>query len=152
RLEHSSMMVSCPNCRETIEYTDKRPAFCAHCGHSLSQTDIHAVETLAFVPPPSTAGSDFTPGGEQPRLVGRYRLGRELGRGGMGVVYEAEHEESGRRVALKLLTPGMSQSEESMERFLREGRLAAALSHARSTFVYEAGEHAGQPYIAMELM
>jgi uncharacterized RDD family membrane protein YckC len=146
------MKVECSNCKETIEFTEKRPAFCGHCGHSLSDVNIHDAATLAYPAAASTAGSDFTLGGAPPRVVGRYRLGRELGQGGMGVVYEAEHDESGRRVALKLLTPGMPQSQESMDRFLREGRLAAALSHSRSTFVYEAGEHAGQPYIAMELM
>ena len=48
--------------------------------------------------------------------------------------------------------PGLAHSPEAMERFLLEGRLAAALSHPRSTFVYEAGVHDGQPYIVMELM
>src|SRR5262245_38226362 len=146
------MKLDCPNCREVIEFAERRPAFCSHCGHSLPPIDVHAAATLAFTPAPSTTGGDFTLGGEIPRTVGHYRLGRELGQGGMGVVYEAEHEESGRRVALKLLSPGLAQSQESMDRFLREGRLAAALSHERSTFVYEAGEHAGQPYIVMELM
>src|SRR5262245_25439236 len=135
------MKATCPNCAQAIEFAEKRPAFCSHCGHSLQQADVHAAATLAFAPAPSTAPGDFTLGGARPESVGQYRLGRELGQGGMGVVYEAEHVESGRRVALKLLSPGLAQSQESMERFLREGRLAAALSHERSTFVYEAGEH-----------
>ena len=70
----------------------------------------------------------------------------------MGVVYEAAHTESGRRVALKLLSPDLAGNRETMERFLREAKLAAALSHPRSTFVFEAGEDNGYPYIIMELM
>jgi uncharacterized RDD family membrane protein YckC len=147
------MKLDCPNCQETIEYAEKRPAFCSHCGQALTQPDIHLAATLASPPAPSTAPSgEFTANRDAPETVGQYRVLRELGRGGMGVVYEAEHEDSGRRVALKVLTPGMAQSKDSMERFLREGRLAAALSHPRSTFVYEAGEFSGQPYIAMERM
>jgi len=146
------MQLECPNCKQVLEFTDKRPAFCSHCGQALTDSNVHAAATLPYTPPGSTAGGDLVMSGERPKAVGQYRLLRELGQGGMGVVYEAEHEASGRRVALKLLTPGLAQSGESMERFVREGRLAAALSHPRSTFVYEAGEHAGQPYITMELM
>src|SRR5262249_1373436 len=72
--------------------------------------------------------------------------------GGMGVVWEAEQSGSGRRVALKLLAAGRDHAPETLDRFTREGQLAAALSHPRSTFVYEAGAHEGQPYISMELM
>ena len=70
----------------------------------------------------------------------------------MGVVYEAEHEETGRRVAIKLLPRQVQKTDETAQRFLREGELAAALSHPRSTFVYSAGEDDGQFYIVMELM
>jgi uncharacterized RDD family membrane protein YckC len=146
------MQLECPSCKHVLEFADKRPAFCSQCGNALTDSNVHAAATLPYTPPGSTAGGDFVMSGERPKAVGQYRLLRELGQGGMGVVYEAEHEGSGRRVALKLLTPGLAHSQESMDRFVREGRLAAALSHARSTFVYEAGQHAGQPYIAMELM
>ncbi|HUF61490.1 MAG TPA: protein kinase [Verrucomicrobiales bacterium] len=84
--------------------------------------------------------------------VGKYTLLGKLGQGGMGVVYEAEHEESGRRVALKLLSPEAPQAEETKQRFLNEASLAASLSHRRITFVYEAGEVDGDFFIAMELM
>ncbi|MBI1902225.1 MAG: serine/threonine protein kinase, partial [Planctomycetia bacterium] len=53
-----------------------------------------------------------------------------------GTVFEAEHQATGRRVALKLLSTRVQQSADSVERFLREARLAASLSHPRSTFVY----------------
>src|SRR6185295_18175507 len=59
---------------------------------------------------------------------GAYVIVRPLGKGGMGQVYEAEETESGRRIALKLLSRGLGDDEER-DRFLREGQLAASLSH-----------------------
>jgi eukaryotic-like serine/threonine-protein kinase len=70
----------------------------------------------------------------------------------MGVVWEAEELANGRRVALKLLAAGLMNDPNTVERFVREGRLAAQLSHPRTTFVYGAGAVDSQPYITMELM
>ncbi len=86
------------------------------------------------------------------KVVGRYRLERQIGSGGMGIVYEASEIETGRKVALKLLSAGLTGDEENVDRFVREARLAAQISHPRTTFVYEAGQQDGRPYIAMELM
>jgi serine/threonine protein kinase len=79
-----------------------------------------------------------------------FRIERELGRGGMGVVYLAEHVHLGRRVALKFLGPGLSESGDFRERFVRESRLAASLQHPHIVTVYDAGESEGQLYIAMQ--
>lgn len=87
-----------------------------------------------------------------PRESGGFRLRRELGRGGMGVVYEAEEIASGRRVALKVLLQDLSVSGEAFERFQREARLAAAISHEHCVFVYGAHEVDGSPAIAMEIV
>ncbi len=84
--------------------------------------------------------------------IGDYRLVRELGRGGMGVVFEAEHVLSGRRLALKMLSPDLPRTPETTERFFNEASLAATLSHPHTTFVYEVGQHDGQHFICMELM
>jgi uncharacterized RDD family membrane protein YckC len=84
--------------------------------------------------------------------VGQYRLLSELGRGGMGVVYKAEHMPSERLLALKILSPDIPHTEKTVERFLNEASLAAALSHPRTTFVYEAGDCEGRLFISMELM
>jgi hypothetical protein len=113
----------------------------------VPDTNIHEAETLA------TPASQRTVA-PIPKLqtVGEYRLIRELGQGGMGSVFEAEHIESGRRVALKLLSSRLPRTEETVERFIREARLSASLSHQRSTFIYGAGFHHDQPYIVMELM
>jgi eukaryotic-like serine/threonine-protein kinase len=87
-----------------------------------------------------------------PREADGFRLHRELGRGGMGVVYEAEEIASGRRIALKVLQSELVLSPEAFERFQREARLAAAISHRHCVFVYGAHEVEGSPAIAMELV
>jgi len=85
------------------------------------------------------------------RSVGRYRLVRLLGAGGMGVVYEAEDAALGRRVAVKLLRGG-SGSGERERRFLREARLASAVNHPSVATVYDVGVEEGLgAFIAMEL-
>lgn len=85
-------------------------------------------------------------------VIGGYRILNELGRGGMGVVYEAEEETTGRRVAIKLLSSSFRRTDKRVQRFLREGQVAASITHPRSTFIYAAGQEDGQFFIAMELM
>ena len=87
-------------------------------------------------------------GGQQ---FGGYRIVRPIGKGGMGQVYEAEEIDSGRRVAVKLLSRGLGDDEER-ERFLREGQLAASLSHPNCVYVFGTSEIQGFPVIAMELV
>jgi uncharacterized RDD family membrane protein YckC len=67
-------------------------------------------------------------------------------------VWEAESRTTGRRVALKVLTPFATTTSNSLERFRQEGRLAAALFHPRSVYVFDAGAVNGVPFISMELM
>jgi serine/threonine protein kinase len=86
-----------------------------------------------------------------PTRLGDYQIQRLLGKGGMGVVYEAEHLETGRRMALKLLAQGFDSSQRRT-RFIREGRLAAAVNHPHSVYVYGTEEINGVPAIAMELV
>jgi hypothetical protein len=81
---------------------------------------------------------------------GPYRIVRPIGKGGMGQVYEAEEVESGRRVAVKILSRGIGDEEER-ERFQQEGRLAASLSHPNIVCVFGTTEVQGFPVIAMEL-
>lgn len=82
---------------------------------------------------------------------GAYRIERELGHGGMGAVYAAEHLESGRRVALKVLSRQLD-SPDARARFLREGRLAASINHPNSVYVFGTEEIGGTPVISMELI
>jgi eukaryotic-like serine/threonine-protein kinase len=84
-------------------------------------------------------------------VFGHYRIIRHLGHGGMGAVFEAEDLESGRRVALKVLGHQLD-SPEARSRFLREGRLAAAINHPNSVYVFGTEDIGGIPAIAMELV
>ena len=87
-----------------------------------------------------------------PARLGEFRLERELGRGGMGVVYLAEQEKLGRRVALKVLPLLAAASPVAAERFLREASLVARLEHENIVRVYAMGQEQGCLYYAMELV
>ena len=96
------------------------------------------------------------PAGDGPALedgqtFGPYRIVRPLGRGGMGEVYEAEQLETGRRVALKLLRGRLDRGDER-QRFLREGQLAASISHPHTVYVFGSEEIEGVPAIAMQIV
>jgi beta-lactam-binding protein with PASTA domain/predicted Ser/Thr protein kinase len=81
---------------------------------------------------------------------GRYRITRKLGAGGMANVYLAVDEELGRRVAIKILNERHANDEQFVERFRREAKNAAGLSHPNVVSVYDRGEAEGTYYIAME--
>jgi serine/threonine protein kinase len=88
----------------------------------------------------------YLPTGTQ---IAGYRVESLIGRGGMAVVYRAEHLRLGRRVALKLIAPEFAEHEKFRQRFMRESRLAAAIDHPNILPVYEADEAEGLLYIAM---
>jgi eukaryotic-like serine/threonine-protein kinase len=96
-------------------------------------------------PSPSVAAGEA--GG--PDRIGRYLILHKLGQGGMGVVYAAEDPSLGRRVALKTIT---QPDEESRQRFRREARAAASVSHPHACQIFEIGEDTGRLFIAMELL
>jgi eukaryotic-like serine/threonine-protein kinase len=81
---------------------------------------------------------------------GRYRIERELGRGGMATVHLAHDEELGRPVAIKILPEHLAGDADFRARFVREARLAGGLSHPNVVRVYDAGESRSRPYIVME--
>jgi eukaryotic-like serine/threonine-protein kinase len=112
--------------------------------------DPHPPELTAVFP----FGADELPPppSRSPPDIAGYDLLGEVGRGGMGVVYQARHRRLGRLVALKLLRAGALAVPDERARFLREARAIARLQHPQIVQVYEVGEHAGAPYLALELV
>lgn len=84
--------------------------------------------------------------------LGQYQITRLLGRGGMGCVYLAWDERLRRKVALKVLLPQHASDGESLARFLREGRAAAAVTHDHVVTVYDAGQDGETAYLAMQYL
>src|SRR4249920_2649532 len=91
---------------------------------------------------------DMLPGTE----FAGYRIDRVLGRGGMSVVYLAEHTKLQRKVALKVLAPQLAEDDRFRERFVRESRLAASIDHPNVIPIYEADEAEGELFISMRFV
>src|SRR5437016_14590457 len=86
------------------------------------------------------------------KRLGKYRIVRAIGKGGMGMVYEAEDTRLQRPVALKLLPDHLAHQEQVHKRILLEGRAAARLSHPNVVAVYNIGQRDSTYYLAMELL
>jgi serine/threonine-protein kinase len=82
-------------------------------------------------------------------VLAGYRIESVVGKGGMSVVYLAEHERLHRKAALKLLAPELAENESFRDRFLRESEIAAQLDHPNVIPIFDAGEFDGVLYIAM---
>ena len=87
-----------------------------------------------------------------PQVIGEYRIIQEVGRGGMGIVYEAQHETMDRRVALKVLPANSSGNKNHLQRFYVEARAAGQLHHSNIVPVFEVGEHDGLHFYAMQFI
>ncbi len=84
--------------------------------------------------------------------LGEYRVLRQLGVGGMGVVYIAEDPKLRRQIALKIIRPDLVARADLRERFLREAQAVAAVEHDHIVAIFHVGEHNGTPYLAMPLL
>jgi hypothetical protein len=138
------------DCTERIERDGKAAldAMCReHPEHAKAlRAAIEPLLACGIVAGPAPAADAV----DVPRRIGDFLLRRELGRGGMGVVFEAEQVSLGRVVALKVLQPHLAVDEASVERFRREGSTAAALQHRGIAQVHAVGEVEGRHYLAME--
>src|SRR5262249_21334286 len=104
----------------------------------------------AFGPDLALPGAGPPPPGAPAGTLGDFRLVREGGRGGMGVVYEAEQLSLGRRVALKVLAPAAVLDARQRQRFQNEAQAAAHLHHPNVVPVFAVGCERGLPYYAMQ--
>jgi len=117
----------------------------------VGQSDEGALPTASYGKNVDGAAKEDTVTLAPGQQFGGYHIVGRLGSGGMGTVYEADQIETGRRVALKVLSHRLD-SPEAKQRFLREGRLAASVNHPNSVYVFGTEEVAGVPVIAMELV
>jgi serine/threonine protein kinase/Tfp pilus assembly protein PilF len=123
------------------EYIDRHPA--------LADEIREVFPAMAIMDRVGLASSPEAP---LPAQFGDYRIIREVGRGGMGVVFEAEQVSLGRSVALKILPPRIFQDPKRRDRFEREARSAAKLHHTNIVPVFGLGECGGTPYYVMQFI
>jgi WD40 repeat protein/serine/threonine protein kinase len=114
------------------------------------QVLANARRSPASADPPGAAELDAV--SSSGHVLGDYRIVREIGRGGMGVVYEAEQQSLGRRVALKVLRRHPGQDARMLARFRRESRAAAQLHHSNIVPVFEVGQTGDRCYYAMQFI
>jgi serine/threonine protein kinase len=99
--------------------------------------------------------NEFFDPAEEPDEIGRigpYRVLKQLGEGGMGIVFQAEDAHLGRPVALKVMKPSTDGTGRDRQRFLREARAIAAIDHENIVTIYQVSEQRGIPYFAMQLL
>ena len=125
----------------------------------MGSSRLHTLDVASPAPitaPDETLASHFAeathdalPAGT---ILGAYQLGRVVGRGGMGAVYEGVHTGVGKRVAIKTLLPHLASSRSSTQRFLREAKAAGRVRHPHTVDVTDVGVSDGIPFLVMELL
>jgi predicted Ser/Thr protein kinase len=148
-------VINCPSC-ETPNAADAR--FCERCGAALAGP----AETTQLIDPVEASlvtSGDPVPVDDAQRqalldlarreLAEDYDVEKEIGRGGMAVVYRANERDLRRSVALKVLPPGLALGASVVERFKREAQMAASLDHPNIIPIYRVGQTASMLYLAM---
>ncbi len=147
------MTYSCPHCQGRFDFLPepgRTEAFCPRCGKTFdpgtAQAAPAAWETPTAIAP--QVDEAIAPG----TLLGQYRIEALLGRGGMGAVYRATQTSLERAVAIKVLPRPLAAAPEFVERFHREAKALAGLSHPHVVAIHDKGETNGLCYFVMELI
>jgi eukaryotic-like serine/threonine-protein kinase len=163
---HFMVEVNPPSCRlmdmgsrngtyvngQKVEKVDLQDGDQIRAGHTILRVTV-----AGSMPPPAPAAPTIKaapaePADSLPQPIQGYRILRELGRGGMGVVYLAERSADGAKVALKTIIPAVSGSRAQVERFLREARTLQQLDHPHIVAFREMGESNRRLYFAMDFV
>ncbi len=141
-LDMSEATKRCPYCQEEILEAARK---CKHCGEWLEDPpETSTTSTGSLSSNPETLVRDA--------MSSDYNIEKELGRGGMAIVYKAVQESLGREVALKILPQGKTHDEKIVKRFHREAQSAAQLNHPHIVTIFDEGELNGVHYMAMEYL
>ncbi len=138
--------LSCPACGKYFKvkkYNPKSRVSCPECKGPL-------VDPVG----PTPKLFQESPGGgwEIPARLGRYKIGAEIARGGMGVVYKGEQEDLHRPIAIKMMLPHLAADAEHVHRFMREARAAAKLKHPNIVTIHEIGDYRNVPFFTMDFV
>ena len=146
----------CRNCGTTVE---TGAAFCGNCGTPMEGTLGGAVATATSDPAGAIPPVDMSPNSDDTLLqmtkehLGKdYRIDKELGRGGMAVVYKGVEIALERTVAIKVVPPDSANVGQAAERFKREAKLAASLDHPNIIPVYRVGQAGPLHFMAMKFV
>jgi serine/threonine protein kinase len=134
---------------DPTEYAARHPHAAGVLREVLAALQVVGLSSAAGLTPGSGVPGE---GGAATGTLGDFRIVREVGRGGMGVVYEAEQISLGRRVALKVLPFAATMDPRQLQRFLNEARAAASLHHEHIVPVYAVGQERGVHHYAMQFI
>jgi WD40 repeat protein/serine/threonine protein kinase len=144
-----AVYLACPGGHVWDGDTSERCPQCGAGGALLALQDTGPLSTVEDVTGPYVPPA---PRSRKLPTVAGYEVLGELGRGGMGLVYQARQVGLDRLVALKMIKAGAHAGVEELERFRAEAQALARLQHPGIVQIYEVGEHEGQPYFALELV
>lgn len=137
------MRFVCPRCHHHLTSHDAKLARCPACGIVLDVANDETEDARPALP----VDRDLSG-----QVLGGFAIGKWIGAGGMGIVYEAEDVETGEAVALKVLAPYLGVQPDFVERFRREAQALKQLRHPNVVAFREDGQADGRYYIAMELL
>jgi WD40 repeat protein/serine/threonine protein kinase len=154
----SAVLVACLEARDHGQPLDRQallaryPHFAAELNKFLDDQEGLECQVAPLRAAAQRPEAALPPATAAPTELGDFRIVRELGRGGMGVVYEAEQVSLRRKVALKVLPLAATLDPRRLQRFQNEARAAACLHHTNIVPVFAVGEHQGVHYYAMQLI